>query len=90
VSEFVRKLSSLARVMVVEISPRERLCHPEWVNAATYLKPVVTAKEKVRVTGWLTYDQEHPEQLGKTRRTLYEIHPIHAIQVWRGNKWVTL
>jgi hypothetical protein len=78
------------KAMVVEISPRERLCHPNWENAATYLKPVVDGKEKVRVTGWLTYDQEHAEQIGKTRRTLYEVHPIHAIQVWRGNKWVTL
>jgi hypothetical protein len=76
--------------MVVEISPRGWMCHPNWKNAAVYLKPVVDNKEKVRVTGWLTYDQEHHEQVGKTRRTLYEVHPIHAIQVWRGNKWVTL
>jgi hypothetical protein len=66
------------------------MCHPNWQNAAVYLKPVVDAREKVRMTSWLTYDQEHAEQIGKTRRTLYEVHPIHAIQVWRGNKWATL
>src|SRR5215471_4570348 len=54
------------KAVMVEISPRGWMCHPNWKNATAYLKPVVDAKEKVRVTGWLTYDQEHPEQLGKT------------------------
>lgn len=78
------------RAMVVEISPRAWPAHSSWQNATAYLKPVVDNKEKVRITGWLTYDQEHHEQVGKTRRTLYEVHPIHSIQVWRGGKWVTL
>jgi hypothetical protein len=55
--------SPRSSAMVVEISPRGWLCHPNWKNAAVYLKPVVAAKEKVRVTGWLTYDQEHQEQI---------------------------
>lgn len=76
--------------MVVEISPRSWPNHPTWKNATATLKQVVQNKEKVRVMGWLTYDQEHKEQLGKTRRTLYEVHPIHRIQVFRGNQWVTL
>lgn len=82
--------SARTKAMVVEISPRTWATHPSWKNATAYLKPVVDNREKVRVTGWLTYDQEHHEQVGKTRRTLYEVHPIHAIQVWRGGKWVTL
>ena len=82
--------SARTKAMVVEISPRAWATHPSWINAMAYLKPVVDNREKVRVTGWLTYDQEHHEQVGKTRRTLYEVHPIHAIQVLRGDKWVTL
>ena len=78
------------RTMVVEISPRAWPNHPTWANATTTLKPVVDNKEKVRIAGWLTWDQEHKEQLGKTRRTLWEVHPIHQIQVLRGNQWVTL
>jgi hypothetical protein len=76
--------------MVVEISPRLWSTHPTWRNATATLKQVVANREKVRVSGWLTFDQEHKEQIGKTRRMLYEVHPIHAIQVWRGNQWVTL
>jgi hypothetical protein len=78
------------RAMVVEISPRTWPNHTTWKNATATLKPVVDHKEKVRVRGWLTWDQEHKEQLGKTRRTLWEVHPIHQIQVLRGNQWVTL
>jgi hypothetical protein len=36
------------------------------------------------------WDYEHKEQLGKTRRTLWEMHPIHSIQVLRGRRWVAL
>jgi hypothetical protein len=50
----------------------------------------IRAKEKVRVIGWLTWDQEHAADLGKCRRTLWEVHPIHQIQVQRGNQWIKL
>ena len=76
--------------MVVEISPRAWPAHPTWQNATATLKQVVQNKEKVRVGGWLTWDQEHQAQVGQTRRTLWEIHPIHQIQVFRGNQWVTI
>ena len=82
--------ASRTRAMVVEISPRAWPNHPAWKNATATLKPVVDHKEKVRVGGWLTWDQEHKEQLRKTRRTLWEVHPIHLIQVFRGDQWVTL
>jgi hypothetical protein len=79
-----------SRAMVVEISPRAWPTHPGWNNAVSTLKPVVDAREKVRVTGWLTWDQEHNEQVGSTRRTLWEVHPIHQIQVLRAGHWVSL
>jgi hypothetical protein len=33
------------------------------------------------------YDFEHPEQLGKTRATLWEIHPILKTEVRDGKEW---
>jgi hypothetical protein len=35
----------------------------------------------------LMLDPEHPEQLGKTRGTLWEIHPVMRIEVRRGGRW---
>jgi hypothetical protein len=84
-----------ARAMVVEVSPRLWPMHPSWANTKTFQK-LIDAKKKVRIAGWLTWDQEHPEQLKatqkrqKTRMTLWEIHPVHEIEVKSGNQWVSL
>jgi hypothetical protein len=43
--------------------------------------------QEVRISGWLLMDQEHPEQLGQTRGTLWEIHPILHIEVNDGGSW---
>ena len=36
------------------------------------------------------FDQEHPEQLGKTRMTLFEIHPILHIEVDNNGTWQSI
>jgi hypothetical protein len=45
---------------------------------------------RVRVSGWVLMDQEHPDQLGKTRGTLWEIHPVMQFEVQQGNQWIAL
>jgi hypothetical protein len=81
--------SSKSSSMVVEVSPRSWRAHPSWRSNKPFLQ-IIHAKAKVRISGWLTWDQEHKEQLGNTRRTLWEVHPIHSIQVLRGGQWVAL
>jgi hypothetical protein len=81
--------ASRAKAMVVEVSPRVWASHAGWNNAETFRR-LIRAKNKVRVVGWLTWDQEHKAHLGKYRMTLWEVHPIHQIQVQRGNQWVSL
>ena len=49
-----------------------------------------TGMTKVRISGWLLMDQEHPDQVGKTRGTIWEIHPIVAFDVRRNNAWIAL
>jgi len=74
--------------MVVEISPRLRGAHPAWTDER--LNKLVHAHTKVRITGWAMWDQEHPEQVGKTRGTLWEIHPIHQIEIQVNGDWQPL
>jgi hypothetical protein len=64
--------ASKARAMVVEVSPRTWLTHPTWRDNETF-KQLVRAK--VRVAGWLMWDQEHQPHVGHSRLTLWEIHP---------------
>jgi hypothetical protein len=74
--------------VVVETTPRIRADHPRW--STTALRAVSRARERVRITGWLMLDPEHPDQVGKTRGTIWEIHPITGIEVRRGGRWVPL
>lgn len=81
------------RSVVIEVSPRVRARHKEL--ALAQIRPLIDGRTRVRVSGWLMLDQEHPEQLpGRgahtTRATLWEIHPIVAIEVAQGDGWVPL
>ena len=74
-----------ADAVVVEVTPRIRARHPAW--SRKNLGKFVKQKSKVRISGWLMLDPEHPDQVGKTRATVWEIHPIMKIEVWSGKKW---
>lgn len=74
-----------SQAMVVETTPRIKHLHPTWkpVN----LKPYVRSSDSVRVSGYLLMDPVHKGHLGKYRRTLWEIHPIHRIEVFETGHW---
>jgi hypothetical protein len=44
-------------------------------------------RSRLRISGWLMLDTEHPDQLGKTRVTLWGIHPVTKIEVWSDQEW---
>ncbi len=79
--------SAKPRSLVVEISPRTEALH-HWDHA----KLVALAKQgaRVRISGWMLWDEEHGPEVGKSRGTLWEIHPIHKIEVLQNNAWVDL
>jgi hypothetical protein len=60
------------------LTPRWQSVQPGWTQAN--LQPLITNHTPVRVTGWLMWDEEHPEQIGKFRATLWEIHPITSLE----------
>jgi hypothetical protein len=76
------------RSVIAEMTPRWRARHTGW--NLTRLGAVSRARERVRVTGWLMLDQEHPEQVGRTRGTIWEVHPVTAFEVQRGRRWIPL
>ena len=73
--------------IVVEPTPRSRAGH-QWTFAK--LKPFIDNQTPVRISGWVFFDPEHPDQLGLTRGTLWEIHPVMQIEMWQNNEWVPL
>jgi hypothetical protein len=69
--------------IVAEVTPRVAALRSGWTSTAlSDLKD-----QQVRISGWLLMDQEHPEQLGQTRGTLWEIHPILHIEVQTAGGW---
>lgn len=78
--------------IVVEITPRVAVHHANW---ASTIGALAKNNRRVRITGWLLFDQEHPEQVGKTRATRWEIHPVTKIEVWskpggKPGKWMAV
>ncbi len=77
-----------ADAVIVEMTPSVRDLHPGW--RLRLLERLAHDRAKVRVEGLLMYDPEHPGELGKTRGTLWEVHPVTGFSVWSGGRWVPL
>jgi hypothetical protein len=77
-----------SRSVVVEVTPRVRARHPDWTVRA--FQSLARQKSRVRISGWTMLDPEHPDQVGKTRGTIWEVHPVMRIDVmqagigWKG------
>lgn len=75
-----------ARSVIVEPTPYWQGLHKDtW--RIRILSRLAKDRTKVRISGWAMYDPEHPGELGKTRGTLWEIHPVTKIEVWNGGVW---
>lgn len=67
---------------MVEVTPRVRARHPGWTLQA--FQSLARQKSRVRIGGWTMLDPEHPDQVGKTRGTIWEIHPVMRVDVMQG------
>jgi len=77
-----------AESVVVEITPRWLAANDGW-RLQTF-KRLAQQRANVRITGWLMFDPQHPDQIGKTRGGLWEVHPITKIEVFSGGSWIEL
>jgi len=77
-----------AQSVVIEVTPRVVGYHSAWT--LTNLRSIVRNKTRVRISGWLMMDPEHPDQIGKTRGTIWEIHPIMQIETQKSGVWTPL
>jgi hypothetical protein len=74
--------------VVVEMTPPVRAGHKNW--RTDVLGRIAKNDLRVRVSGWLLLDPEHPDQVGKTRATIWEIHPVMRVDVQQNGRWVAL
>jgi hypothetical protein len=82
------------KAVVVEMTPRWRAVNPTWGtsdnNYAGFKTIQGLVNQQVRVTGWLFFDEEHLNQVGQYRATVWEIHPITTFEYQKDGGWVTL
>lgn len=80
-----RSKAASAQAVVATVTPTGQDTHSNWRLAN--LRKLARQGAKVRISGWVFYDAEHPELLGKTRVTSWQIHPVTRIEVWSNGAW---
>jgi hypothetical protein len=74
--------------IIVETTPRVRP-HHKWTT--DMLTPYVNHSKQVRISGWLLYDFQHLNVVGKERGTVWEVHPITRIEVQNAQgEWANI
>jgi hypothetical protein len=78
-------VSESKHIILAEITPRWRAAFTWW--RAANLRNVASAGNRVRITGWLIYDQESWHERERTTATPWEIEPVTGIAVLRNGTW---
>lgn len=71
--------------LIVEMTPRWQAVRPDW--RIMDVERLARQHVRVRVTGWILWDEEHPDEVGKSRATQWEVHPVTAFEVFDGGAW---
>jgi len=91
--------SNRGRHVITEVTPWFGQAMSAWskTNIGTYASYVDGYSgnmhgppTKIRVYGWLFYDEAHAGSLGQWRGTAWEIHPITRIEVFVNGEWKAL
>ena len=77
-----------SQAVIVEVTPRVRLYHAWTIDLihAVFMGDHLP----VRLSGWLYFDPEHPDDVGQIRATLWEIQPVMQIEVFKNEQWLPL
>lgn len=69
----------------MEPTPRFYAKHPTYIYCK--LTALDHAPEAVRISGWIVADPVHEGHLGTFRHTLWGIHPITKIEIFKNGTW---
>ncbi|HYM21277.1 MAG TPA: hypothetical protein VEW28_09805 [Candidatus Kapabacteria bacterium] len=69
--------------IIVEMTPFWKEQYPEWTLRR--LESEVSSHPKMRVTGWMLWDEEHPDEVGRSRGSQWEVHPVTKFEEIGGN-----
>lgn len=71
--------------IIAEVTPRMKAVKPSW-KIENFVK-LSNKRTKVRVTGWLLWDEEHGDEVGRSRGSQWEIHPMTKFEIFEKGEW---
>jgi hypothetical protein len=74
-----------AQALIAEATPYWKEQFPKWV--INTFDSLAIKKVPVRISGWIMWDEDHPDDLGKFRGSLWEIHPMTKFEVYDAGNW---
>ena len=74
--------------IIIEATPYWKEQFPAWTLQA--FEKLALNNAKVRILGWLLWDDEHADEVGKSRGSLWEVHPFTKFEVEIGGSWKEL
>lgn len=74
--------------VIAEVTPRVRL-NRKW-TLDLVRSVIINDHLPARISGWLFFNPEDTGELGQTRATLWEIHPVMQIEVFQNGRWIPL
>jgi hypothetical protein len=73
------------QAIVAVSTPQTRMGHTWTVDEIRSF--LMGGRLRVRLSGWLYFNPFHPQDVGRTRATLWEITPVMQIEVYQDGKW---
>ncbi len=77
-----------AQSVVAELTHMGQDQHAAWQPGR--LEKLARQGVQVRISGWAYYDSSSRKALGQSRVTLWEIHPVTRIELWKNGSWNAL
>jgi hypothetical protein len=74
-----------AQSVIAVSTPQTRVGHTWTVDMIRSF--LVAGRVPVRLSGWLYFDPDHSQEIGRTRATLWEISPVMQIEVFQDGRW---
>ena len=70
------------------VTPRVSQRYPQWTLKR--FRELAEQKARVRISGWLVWEQFQTRQVGTIAGTLWRITPVLNIDVQQGKQWTSL
>jgi hypothetical protein len=77
-----------SKAIITEATPFWREQFSGW-QLATF-EELAMQNAQVRISGRIMWDEDHPEEIGSSRASLWEVHPLTKFEYYSGGSWHTL